>query len=72
MSEINLSEMQTEIESNDRDLCLKTALIGTNLFDHLKKKLCASNSFTVLLFIHNIVEKNLYNMERVTHKTVES
>lgn len=38
MSEINLSEMQTEIESNDRDLCLKTALIGTNLFDHLKKK----------------------------------
>lgn len=37
MSEINLSEKQAETESNDRDLCLKTDLIGTNLFNHLKK-----------------------------------
>lgn len=56
MSAINLSETQTEIESNDWDLCLKTDLIGTNLFDHLRK-MWASNSFIVLLFTYNIVEK---------------
>lgn len=37
MSELNFVETQAETESNDRNLCLKTDLIGSKLFNHLKE-----------------------------------